>query len=59
MFVSCGTFAYSFNEIGLILNELNEKSDVFLKEMRLISRFRYLLMKIIYKCICLNINRFL
>lgn len=23
MFVSCGTFAYSFNAIGLILEELN------------------------------------
>lgn len=26
MFISCGTFAYSFNSIGIILDELNKKS---------------------------------
>lgn len=27
MLVSCGTFAYSFNVIGLILGDLNQKND--------------------------------
>ena len=25
MFISCGTFAYSFNSIGMIVQELNKK----------------------------------
>lgn len=38
MFVACGTFAYSFNAISVILEELNKKHDMFLEEMRLVSR---------------------
>lgn len=40
MFISCGTFAYAFNTIGVILGELNEKSELFSEEMRLVSRYR-------------------
>jgi len=38
MFVSCGTFAYMFNSIGVVLGELNSKHDQFTEEMRLVSR---------------------
>lgn len=38
MFVACGTFAYSFNAIGVILSELNQKHNQFSEEMRLVSR---------------------
>lgn len=39
MFVACGTFAYLFNAIGVILGELNQKKDQFSEEMRVVSRY--------------------
>lgn len=51
MFVSCGTFAYSFNAIGIILEELNQKSDTFVKEMRLVSRYFFILYYIYFEII--------
>ncbi|KAL4468158.1 hypothetical protein ABPG72_017139 [Tetrahymena utriculariae] len=39
MFFSCAAFAYSFNSIGIILDEMNQRSDLFVKEMRIISRY--------------------
>ncbi|EAR93650.2 cation channel family protein (macronuclear) [Tetrahymena thermophila SB210] len=39
MFFSCAAFAYSFNSIGIILDEMNQRSDLFVKEMRIVSRY--------------------
>ena len=39
MVVSCGTFAYLFNAIGLILGEVNQKNKKFAEEMRLVTRY--------------------
>lgn len=38
MLISCGTFAYLFNAIGLILGELNLKNEKFAEEMRIVTR---------------------
>lgn len=38
MFVSCGVFAYSFNQIGDLVREQNKSASEFKSEMILVNR---------------------
>ncbi|KAL4481433.1 hypothetical protein ABPG74_007522 [Tetrahymena malaccensis] len=57
MFFSCAAFAYSFNSIGIILDEMNQRSDLFVKEMRIVSR--YLQMKKVDHELQIEVRKFI
>ena len=39
MFISCGVYTYSFNEIGLIFNEITKNKRLIKKNIQIINKY--------------------